>query len=60
MNPAELNIALAQINPVVGDIEGNANIVLSAAKRAEQELDAQLVVFTELALSGYPPEDLLL
>ncbi len=60
MNSPSLRIALAQINPIVGDIEGNAGIIIAAAKRAREEFDAELVVYTELALTGYPPEDLLL
>ncbi len=56
---APLRIALAQINPVVGDIPGNETKIAGqiAAARAA---GAQLVVFPELALTGYPPEDLLL
>ncbi|MDZ7924077.1 MAG: NAD+ synthase [Marinagarivorans sp.] len=52
--------ALAQINPLVGDIAGNTRLILQMAERAETTLDAQLVVFPELTLTGYPPEDLLL
>ncbi|MFZ5722049.1 MAG: NAD+ synthase [Pseudomonadota bacterium] len=55
-----LRIALAQINLLVGDIDGNADRILAAARRARHELGARLVVFPELALTGYPPEDLLL
>ena len=53
-----LSIALAQINPTVGDIEGNLNQIRSARKAVHQ--DADLVVVGELAVSGYPPEDLVL
>jgi len=60
MNSPSLRIALAQINPIVGDIEGNAGKIIAAARRARDEFDAALVVYTELALTGYPPEDLLL
>ncbi|MBJ7329358.1 MAG: NAD+ synthase [Solirubrobacteraceae bacterium] len=56
---ATLRIALAQLNPVVGDIAGNEAKVIAALARAREE-GAQLVVFPELVLSGYPPEDLLL
>jgi len=53
-----LVIALAQVNPTVGDIVGNADRVRSA--RADATCDgADLVVFPELVLSGYPPEDLV-
>ncbi len=54
-----LRLALAQINPIVGDLRGNAAKILEYVKRAE-EAQADLVVFPELALTGYPPEDLLL
>ncbi|PWB61603.1 MAG: NAD+ synthase [Deltaproteobacteria bacterium] len=54
-----LRIALAQINTTVGDIAGNARKILESADRARGE-GARLVVFPELALTGYPPEDLLL
>ena len=55
-----LKIAIAQINLLVGDIEGNAEKVISTAKNAQQHLGADAVVFPELTLTGYPPEDLLL
>lgn len=54
-----LSIALAQINPLVGDIPGNTEKVKAYAERA-QELGADVILFPELTLSGYPPEDLLL
>ena len=54
-----LRIALAQIDSTVGDIEGNAAKIADSIVRARDE-GAQLVVLPELALSGYPPEDLLL
>ncbi len=52
-------MALAQLNPTVGDIEGNARLASEAIGRA-QDAGARLVVLPELCLSGYPPEDLLL
>jgi len=54
-----LRLAMAQINTTVGDIAGNAARILAWTERA-RELGADLVVFPELALTGYPPEDLLL
>jgi len=54
-----LGIALAQTNLLVGDVQGNAARMVTAARRARAELGADLVMFPELALSGYPPEDLL-
>jgi NAD+ synthase (glutamine-hydrolysing) len=54
-----LRIALAQIDPTVGDIRGNARKIADYTARA-RDGGAVLVVFPELALTGYPPEDLLL
>ncbi len=54
-----MKICMAQINTVVGDIVGNTDRVLSVS-RAQQVEGAQIVVFPELTLTGYPPEDLLL
>ncbi|CAI1033880.1 NAD+ synthase [Serratia proteamaculans] len=53
-----LSIALAQLNLLVGDIEGNTERMLQTVQE-QQKAGADLVMFTELALSGYPPEDLL-
>jgi NAD+ synthase (glutamine-hydrolysing) len=54
-----LKVALAQINPVVGDLEGNKAKLLRAAQEAHAQ-GANLLVSPELSLCGYPPEDLLL
>jgi NAD+ synthase (glutamine-hydrolysing) len=54
-----LRAALAQVDPTVGDIPGNARLIGEGIARARDE-GASLVVFPELALTGYPPEDLLL
>ena len=54
-----LRIALAQLNTVVGDLDGNREKILDGLSRAG-DAGADLVVFPELATSGYPPEDLLL
>ena len=53
-----LKIALAQVNPTVGDVRGNAALI-RAARADAARLGADLVVFPELVLSGYPPEDLV-
>ncbi len=53
-----LSIALAQFNPTLGDIQGNAGIVQHVHKQAEEQ-GADLIVFSELFLTGYPPEDLI-
>lgn len=57
--PDKLTIALAQINLLVGDVRGNLARVIEAGRRARDVLAADLVLFPELTLSGYPPEDLL-
>src|SRR6202047_2290432 len=54
-----LRIALAQLDLLVGDVRGNAMRVIASARRAHSEQGADLVLFPELTLSGYPPEDLL-
>src|SRR3954468_5000015 len=54
-----LRLALAQIDPTVGDIEGNARLISESIERG-REAGAQLVLLPELCLSGYPPEDLVL
>ncbi len=54
-----MRIALAQINPLVGDVEGNERLVRTRLLEA-RDAGAQIVLFPELALTGYPPEDLLL
>ena len=54
-----MQIAIAQLNQVVGDLAGNARAILAAAAEGERA-GARLVVTPELSLCGYPPEDLLL
>src|SRR5262249_15131704 len=58
-NMPRVRVALCQINTVVGDLEGNAAKVLDAYERAEAQ-GCDIAVFPELAITGYPPEDLLL
>ena len=53
-----LKIALAQLNPTIGDLEGNSRKIENAC-RESRKAGADLVVFSELALTGYPPRDLL-
>ena len=55
--PDKIKIALATINPTVGDISGNIDLILAARKEAKH---ADIVVYSELVLIGYPPEDLVL
>jgi NAD+ synthase (glutamine-hydrolysing) len=58
-NP-RLRIAMAQINLWVGDIAGNVDKIVECSVRARDQLHADVVVFPELALLGYPPDDLLM
>ena len=53
-----MKIAAAQINPTIGDFDGNVDRILTFVSRA-REMEAQLVVFPEMSLTGYPPRDLL-
>src|SRR5215208_1763576 len=55
----QMRLALAQINAVVGDLEGNRERILAGLEEARGQ-GAELVLFPELAVTGYPPEDLLL
>ena len=57
--PSALTVALAQLDLLVGDLDGNARRIADAARRA-RDAGADVAVFPELALTGYPPEDLLL
>jgi NAD+ synthase (glutamine-hydrolysing) len=59
MQPMRIRIALAQINATVGDLAGNARKIGEGIKRA-RTLGVDLLAFPELAVTGYPPEDLLL
>ena len=54
-----MRLALAQINTIVGDLDGNAERILRRLEEAKAQ-EADLVLFPELAITGYPPEDLLL
>jgi NAD+ synthase (glutamine-hydrolysing) len=55
-----LKVVMAQVNPLVGDIHGNTALVLEQAQKAISDHQAEVVVFPELVLTAYPPEDLLL
>ena len=54
-----LRLALGQVNSTVGDLQGNTRKILKVIDQS-REMGAELVAFPELALPGYPPEDLLL
>ncbi|EKD54832.1 MAG: hypothetical protein ACD_60C00041G0023 [uncultured bacterium] len=55
----KLRIVLAQLNLTVGDIQGNLKQLMDAAISARDSLSADVIVFPELSITGYPPEDLL-
>ncbi|MFT6102122.1 MAG: NAD+ synthase (glutamine-hydrolyzing) [Candidatus Endobugula sp.] len=55
-----VNVVMAQMNPVVGDIEGNTGKIIGSVLESQRDYCADMVVFPELTLCGYPPEDLLL
>jgi NAD+ synthase (glutamine-hydrolysing) len=59
MGSNRVKVALAQVDLAVGDVSGNSAKILDYAARARDELQADLVVFPELSVCGYPPEDLL-
>tara|TARA_R110002049_G_scaffold182041_2_gene349718 strand:+ start:142159 stop:143799 length:1641 start_codon:yes stop_codon:yes gene_type:complete len=59
LSHSNLKIVINQLNFLVGDIEGNGDLIISSIKHAKDQLKADCIVFTELALIGYPPEDLL-
>lgn len=60
MKNKDLQVIIAQLDFLVGDIDGNTDLILQAAQRARAKFQADLIVFPELTLTGYPPEDLLL
>lgn len=60
MKNNDLQIIIAQLDFLVGDIDGNVAKVVAAAQRAHGEFQADMILFPELTLTGYPPEDLLL
>lgn len=57
---SDLKVVLAQLNLLVGAIEKNTEQVVAAIRRARDEMQADVIVFSELTLTSYPPEDLLL
>ena len=55
---SSLRVVMAQLDFLVGDIAGNMDKIMTAAAEARDRLHADLIVFPELTLTGYPPEDL--
>lgn len=60
MKSTQLTLVAAQLNPLVGDIEGNARLIIDQVRSIYESTKADLIAFPELSLTGYPPEDLLL
>jgi NAD+ synthase (glutamine-hydrolysing) len=58
-HPGKLRCVMAQLNLVVGDVDGNTSRIVAAAAAARDQHGADVVLLPELAVSGYPPEDLL-
>ena len=58
-HPGRLRCVMAQINLVVGDVDGNTSRIVTAAVAARDRHQGDVVLLPELAVSGYPPEDLL-
>jgi NAD+ synthase (glutamine-hydrolysing) len=58
--PRKLRVVMAQLDFLVGDIPGNTDLIIQATREAEERHQADIVLFPELCLTGYPPEDLLL
>ena len=56
----KISIVLAQLDLAVGDISGNTKLIIDSCKKAKNQHNADLIIFPELSISGYPPEDLLL
>ena len=56
----KISIVLAQLDLAVGDISGNTKLIIDSCEKAKNQHNADLIIFPELSLSGYPPEDLLL
>ncbi|MDW3096332.1 MAG: NAD+ synthase [Gammaproteobacteria bacterium] len=59
MSNSSLKIAISQLNFLVGDVEGNCEKIITSIRDAKSRLNVDCIIFSELALTGYPPEDLL-
>ena len=56
MNSSHLSLGIVQENPIVGDIKGNLNLAKNAIERILSEEKVDVILFTEMFLTGYPPE----
>ena len=60
MTTKNIRIIIGQLNFTVGDIEGNTEKIIKAIKKANEKYNADIIIFPELSVCSYPPEDLLL
>ena len=60
MANSDIHIIIGQLNFTVGDIENNTKKIIKAIKKGSEEYHADIIIFPELSVSSYPPEDLLL
>ena len=60
MTKKKISIGRVQENPIVGDIEGNLQLAINAIDKLSKQSSPDIFVFTEMFLTGYPPEDLIL
>ena len=60
MNSSHLSLGIVQENPIVGDIKGNLNLAKKAIERILSKEKVDVILFTEMFITGYPPEDLIL
>ncbi len=60
MNSSHLSLGIVQENPIVGDIKGNLNLAKKTIERILSKEKVDLILFTEMFITGYPPEDLIL
>ncbi len=56
---SKIKVVMAQIDPIVGDIKGNVELIITTAKQAKQKFNADIVLYPEMTITGYPLEDLL-
>ena len=60
MTKKKISVGIVQENPIVGDIEGNLQLAINAIDKLSKQSSPDIFLFTEMFLTGYPPEDLIL
>lgn len=60
MTKKKISIGIVQENPIVGDIEGNLQLAINAIDKLSKQSSPDIFLFTEMFITGYPPEDLIL